>query len=191
MSKSVTECDEVLYEKQQQFRIHNTNADETETNVSLIKSHASGLSLTQSGQLELASDANMFTCATCGTSSSWRGNCDVHQSSPRRVKSYRCHLCTALRANQYERNVPERILASVKHFDCSTCGKSFARVGGLNDHERIHSGVKPFTCTICGKSFTNAGSLRRHDGIHLGVKPFTCTLCGKSFARAITLRYHE
>ena len=93
LSKSVTECSEDLYEKQQQCRIH--NAEETETNLIHVKSCASGLSLTQSSLRELASDANMFTCDTCGTSSSWRGNCDVHKSSPRRVKSYRCHLCTA------------------------------------------------------------------------------------------------
>ena len=185
--KSVTECGEDRYEKQQQCRIHNTNAKEIKTNVSLIKSQESGL---QYSQLELDGDAYMFTCDTCGTSSSWRGSRDVHKSSRRRVKPYRCHLCTALRESQCERNLPERILTSVKHFACSTCGKSFARVGSLNDHERIHSGVKPFTCTICGNSFTQSGSLRSHERIHSGVKPFTCTICGKSFAHAGSLRRH-
>ena len=39
VSKSVTECSEDLYEKQQQCRIH--NAEETETNLIHVKSYAS------------------------------------------------------------------------------------------------------------------------------------------------------
>ena len=98
-----------------------------------------------------------------------RGNHEVDISCHRRVNMYTCHLCTALRASQRERNVPEKLLTSVKHFACSTCGKSFARVAHLRVHERKHSRVKPFTCTMCGKSFERVGHLREHELIHLGV----------------------
>ena len=62
VSKSVTECTEYLYEKRQQCNIHNNNTEEAETNVSLINSYTSGLSLTQSGQLETDEDVHTFTC---------------------------------------------------------------------------------------------------------------------------------
>ena len=191
VSKSVTECGEDLYEKQQQCRIHNTNADETETDLIPVKSSASGLSLTQSCQHEPDEDANKFACDTCGTPFMRRGSHEVDISCHRRVNMYTCHLCTALRASQRERNVPEKILTSVKHFACSTCGKSFARVAHLREHELIHLGVKPFTCTLCGKSFMRVGHLRDHETIHSGMKSFTCTRCGKSFAWARNLREHE
>ena len=132
--------------------IHNTTADETETNMIHVKISASGLSLTQSRQLETDEDVHTFTCDTCGTSFIGIGSLQVETSSHRLVNMYRCHLCIAMRASQCDRNVPEKILARVKHLSCSTCGKSFARVGHLREHERIHSGVKPFTCTMCGKS---------------------------------------
>ena len=189
VSKSVTECGEDLYEKQQQCRIH--NAEETETNLIHVKSSESGLSLTQSCQLESNEDANQFACDTFGTPFMRRGNHEVDISCHRRVNMCTCHLCTTLCASQRERNVPEKILTSVKHFACSTCGKSFARVGSLNDHECINSGVKPYFCTICGNSFARMGHLREHERIHSGVKPFTCTHCGKSFAWARNLTEHE
>ena len=191
VSKSVTECTEDLYEKRQQCNFHNNNAEEAETKVSLIKSSASGLSLTQSRQLETDEDVHTFTCDTCGTSFLRIGSLQVHTRSHRRMNMYTCQLCTALRASQCERNVPDKILTSVKHFACSTCGKSFARVGYLREHERMHSGERPFTCTLCGMSYARAGSLRDHEMIHSGVKPFTCTRCGKSFIRVGHLRDHE
>ena len=187
VSKSVTECSEDLYEKQQQCRIH--NAEEAETNLIHVKSSASGLSVSQSSRLETDADANKFACDTCGKSFTMGGSLEVNTIC--RVKTYKCNLCTALRASQCERNVPEKILTRVKHFSCSTCGKSFAQSGHLREHERIHLGVKPFTCTLCGKSFAQAGNLRKHERIHSGVKPFTCTLCGKSFAHTGNLRKHE
>ena len=189
VSKSVTECGEDLYEKQQQRRIH--NAEETGTNLIHVRSSASGLSLTQSGQLETDEDVHTFTCDTCGTSFIGIGSLQVQTSSQRRVNMYTCQLCIAWRASQCERNVPDKILTSVKHFACSTCGKSFARVGYLREHERMHSGERPFTCTLCGMSYARAGSLRDHERIHAGVKPFTCTRCGKSFIRVGHLRDHE
>ena len=185
VSKSITECSEDLYEKQQQCRIH--NAEEAETNLS----PASGLSLTQSSQLETDEDANKFACDTCGTSFTMSGSIEVNTSCHRRVKTYKCHLCTSLHASQSERNVPEKIHTGIKRFACSTCGKPFGRVGHLREHERIHSGVKPFTCTMCGKSFSRAGNLREHERIHSGVKPCTCTLCGKSFSLEGKLICHE
>ena len=191
VSKSVTECGEDLYEKQQQCNIHNNNAEEAETKVSLINSSASGLPLTQSRQLETDEDVHTFTCDTCGTSFIGIGSLQVHTSSHRRVNMYTCQLCTAWPASQCERNVPDKIRTRVKHFACSTCGKSFARVGYLREHERMHSGERPFSCTICGMSYARAGSLRDHERIHSGMKPFTCTLCGKSFIRVGHLRYHE
>ena len=191
VSKSVTECGEDLYEKQQQCRIHTTYAEKTETNMIPVKSSASGLSVTQSCQLDPDEDANKFACDTCGTPFMRRDSHEVDISCHRRVNMYTCHLCTALRASQRERNVPEKILTSVKRFACSTFGKSFARVGSLNDHECINSGMKPYFCTICGNSFARMGHLREHELIHLGVKPFTCTLCGKSFMRVGHLRDHE
>ena len=187
VSKPVTECSEDLYEKQQQCRTH--NVEETETNLIHGKSYVSGLSLTQSSRLETDADANKFACDTCGKSFTTGGSLAVNTSC--RVKTYKCNLCTALRASQCERNVPEKILTRMKHFSCSTCGKSFAQSGHLREHERIHSGVKPFTCTLCGKSFAQAGNVRKHERIHSGVKPFTCTLCGKSFAHTGNLRKHE
>ena len=189
VSKSVTECGEDLYEKQQQCRIH--NAEETETNWIHVRSSASGLSLTQSSQREPDEDANNLACDTCGTSCIMSGILEMNTHFHRRVKTYQCQLRTAWRASQCERNVPEKLLTSVKHFACSTCGKSFARGEHLREHERIHSGVKPFTCTLCGKSFTQEGNLRCHERLHSGVKPFTCSLCGKSFARARSLTEHE
>ena len=191
VSQSITECGEDLYEKQQQYRIHNTYAEKTETNLIPVKSSASGLSLTQSCQHEPDKDTNKFACDTCGTPFMRRGSHEVDISCHRRVNMYTCHLCTALRASQRERNVPEKMLTSVKRFACSTCGESFARVVHLRVHERKHSRVKPFTCTMCGKSFERVGHLREHELIHLGVKPFTCTLCGKSFMRVGNLRDHE
>ena len=172
VSKSVTECGEDLYEKQQQCIIH--NAEEAGTNLINVKSSASGLSLTQSSQREPGEDDNTF-----------------ESSCHRRVKTYKCQLYSELCASQCERNVPEKLLTGVKRFACSTCGKSFARGEHLREHERIHSGVKPFTCTLCGKSFSRAGHLREHERIHSGVKPFPCTICGKSFSRAGHLREHE
>ena len=189
VSKSVTECGEDLYEKQQQRRIH--NAEETGTNLIHVRSYASGLSLTQYSRLETDEDAYKFACATCGTSFSISGSLQVDTSCHRRVKTYTCILCTPLRASHCERNVPEKLLARVKHFACSTCGKSFARVGYLREHERMHSGERPFTCTLCGMSYARAGSLRDHEITHSGVKPFTCTHCGKSFIRVGHLRDHE
>ena len=191
LSKPVTECSEDFYEKHQQWKIHNNNTQETETNVSVNNIYASALSLTQSSQLETGEDVNTFDCDTCGTSFTMSGSLQVDTSCHRRVKTYTGHVCTALRASQCERNVPEKILTSVKHFDCSTCGKSFARVGSLNDHESKHYVVKPFTCTICGNSFARMGHLREHERIHSGVKPFACTLCGKSFMRVGHLSRHE
>ena len=172
VSKSVNECGEDLYEKQQQRRIH--NAEETGTNLIYVKSSASGLSLTQSSQREPGEDDNKFD-----------------SSCHRRVKTYKCQLYSELCASQCERNVPEKLLTGVKRFGCSTCGKSFARAGHLREHERIHSGVKPFTCTMCGKSFSRAGNLREHERIHSGVKPCTCALCGKSFSPEGKLLRHE
>ena len=172
VSKSVTECGEDLYEKQQQCRIH--NAEETGTNLIYVKSSASGLSLTQSSQREPGEDEYKFD-----------------SSCHRRVKTYKCQLYSELCASQCERNVPEKLLTGVKRFACSTCRKSFARAGHLREHERIHSGVKPFPCTICGKSFSRAGKLREHERYHSGVKPFTCTLCGKSFTTIGNQRRHE
>ena len=189
VNKSVTECGEDLYEKQQQCRIH--NAEETETNLIHVKSSASGLLLTQSSRLETDEYANKFACDTCGTSFTMSGSLEVNTRFHRRVKTYTCQLCTALRASQSERNVPEKLLTSVKHFACSTCGKSFARGEHIREHERIHSGAKPFTCTLCGKSFTQEGNLICHERLHSGVKPFTCSLCGKSFVRARSLTEHE
>ena len=156
VSKSVTECSEDLYDKQQQCRIH--NAEETETNLIHVKSSASGLSVSQSSRLETGEDDNKFACDTCGTSFTMSGILQEDTSCCRRLKTYTCHSCTALRASQCERNVPEKILARVKHVSCSTCGKSFSQAGHLREHERIHSGVKPFTCTTCGKSFTHAST---------------------------------
>ena len=189
VSKSVTECSEDLYEKQQQCRIH--NAEETETNLIHVKSSASGLSLSQSSQREPGEDDNKFACDTCGTSFTMSGSLEVNTSCHRRVKTYKCHSCTALRASQCERNVPEKILTRVNYVSCSNCGKSFAQAGRLREQERIDSGVKPFTCTLCGKSIIKAGNLRRHERIHSSVKPFTCTLCGKSFSNAGNQRDHE
>ena len=191
VSKSVTECSVDLYDKQQQRNIPNTNADEAETNASLIKSSASGLSLTQSRQLVNDEDANMFTCDNCWTLSSWSGSLGVHNSSPRRVQTYTCNLCTESCASQCERNVPENLLTGVKHFACSINGKSFTQATRLRDHDRIHSRVKPFACTMCEKSFARARSLKDHERIHARVKPFTCTICDKSFIRAGHLRSHE
>ena len=191
VSKSVTECGEDLYKKRQQCNFHNNNAEEAETNVSLINSSASGLSLTQSGQLETDEDVHTFTCDTCGTSFIGIGSMQMDTSYHRRVHMYTCQLCTAWRASQCERNVPEKLLARVKHFACSTCGKSFARVGYLREHERMHSGERPFTCTLCGMSYARAGNLTEHERIHSGVKPFHCTICGKSLSRAGKLREHE
>ena len=191
VSKSVTECTEDLYEKRQQCNFHNNNAEEAETKVSLIKSSASGLSLTQSRQLETDEDVHTFTCDTCGTSFIGIGSLQVETSSHRRVNMYTCQLCTAWRASQCARNVPDKILTSVKHFACLTCGKSFARAGYLREHERMHSGERPFTCTLCGMSYARARSLRDHEITHSGVKPFACTRCGKSFIRVGHLRDHE
>ena len=191
VSKSVTECGEDLYEKQRHRRIHNTNAEETETNVSIIKSSASGLSLSQSGQLETDDDANKLFCDTCGASITRSGSREEHTMSHRRVKTYTCNLCTELRASQCQRKLPEERLTCVKHFACSTCGKSFTQAIHLRDHERIHSGVKHFTCIFFEKSIALARSLSDHDRIHSRVKPHTCTICGKSFIRAIHLKSHE
>ena len=189
VSKSVTECGEDLYEKQQQCRIH--NAEETGRNLIYVKSSASGLSLTQSSQREPGEDDNKFACDTCGTSFTMSGIIEVNTSCHRRVKTYKCHLCTSLHASQSERNVPEKLHTGITRFACSTCGKPFGRVGHLREHERIHSGVKPFTCTMCGKSFSRAGNLREHERIHTGAKPCTCNLCGKSCSLEGKLRRHE
>ena len=189
VSKPVTECSVDLYEKQQQCRI--PNAEETETNLIHVKSSASGLSLSNSSRFDPDEDANKFACDTCGVSFTMSGSLQVDTSCHRRVKTYTCHLCTALRRSQCERNVPAKILTRVNYFSCSNCGKSFAQAGRLREQERIDSGVKPFTCTLCGKSIIQAGKLRRHERIQSGVKPFTCTLCGKSFSNAGNQRDHE
>ena len=100
VSTSATECGENLYEKQQQCKIH--NSEETETNWNYVKSSASGLSLTQSSQLETDEDANKLACDTCGTSFTMSGSLEVDTSCHRRVKTYTCHLCTALHSSQCE-----------------------------------------------------------------------------------------
>ena len=89
VSKSVTECSEDLYEKQQQCRIH--NAEETETNLIHVKSSASRLSLSHSSRLETDEDTNKFACDTCGASFTMSGSLQVDTSCRRRVKTYTCH----------------------------------------------------------------------------------------------------
>ena len=119
VSKSVTECSEDLYEKQQQCRIIH-NAEETETNLIHVKSSASGLSVSQSSRLEI-DEANKFACDTCGTSLIMSGSLQEDTSCRRHVITYKCRSCTALRASQCERNLPEKILTLVKKFSCPTC----------------------------------------------------------------------
>lgn len=112
------------------------------------------------------------------------------EKSANKTKSYSCNSCNSKFSTKGNLLVHQRSHTGERPFACEKCASSFSTKGNLKRHIKAHSGQRPYQCSMCSSKFTEKKSLKVHFRRHTGEKPYKCPMCPKAFSQTGVLKTH-